>query len=257
MISKVIVPMAGLGDRMRPITSLIPKESLPIGLLPAIDFILEEIIASSLSHVIFVTSKKKQTLNEYVQLYLSKRKSGLTTDFVFQEKPVGLGNAILKCRSLIGLDSHFAIILPDNIFLTEGLSIIADLINLYEETRTTCVSIAAIQPEEVSKRAVVEISGLSNQGVARIKSIVDKPEASNTDCLFAISGRYIVANEIFSFIENKRSDKKEIEFTDALIKYLEHFVVDSKLFTHAKYDIGSPSGYYAAFCDFLKMKALS
>ena len=121
MIKQAIIPLAGLGTRLLPLTSVIPKELLPINGKPGLDYILEECISSGITEIIFIISKKKENIRKYfyndsfyIKLIKKKKndkklifeykkikKYKKMIKFVYQNSPKGTGDAILKCKKLI------------------------------------------------------------------------------------------------------------------------------------------------------------
>ena len=132
-IRKAVIPAAGLGTRMLPLTKILPKELLPIGNKPLIQYAVEEAAASGIEEVVLVTSRIKRLENHFMrdeklESYLQERNRGRELDevrklsrlvhitTVYQDLPRGLGNALLCAQSVIGTDP-FALILPDAVFM--------------------------------------------------------------------------------------------------------------------------------------------
>ena len=65
MIKQAIIPLAGLGTRLLPLTSVFAKELLPINGKPGIEYILDECIEAGIKEVIFIISKKKKMIKDY------------------------------------------------------------------------------------------------------------------------------------------------------------------------------------------------
>ena len=65
MIKQAIIPLAGLGTRLLPLTSVFPKELLPINGKPGIEYILDECIDAGIKQIIFIISKKKNIIKNY------------------------------------------------------------------------------------------------------------------------------------------------------------------------------------------------
>jgi UTP--glucose-1-phosphate uridylyltransferase len=150
---KAIIPAAGLGTRMLPVTKVVPKELLPIEGKPAIQWTLEEAMRAGLTEFIVVVSPSKSILRDYLtpleENHLLKRYSELyeferqlrsvKLSFVEQPKPVGLGDALLRCRNSIG-DEPFALLLPDNVFAVRSRSL-KRLIEIYHTYKKSCVAL--------------------------------------------------------------------------------------------------------------------
>ena len=116
MIKQAIMPMAGQGTRLLPLTSFIPKELLPINGKPGLEYILDECIQAGIKEVIFIISTKKQIIKKYFynDLFFKKiiknkkkdkrlkfeyskiKKYKKMIKFVYQNLPRGTGDAVLK-----------------------------------------------------------------------------------------------------------------------------------------------------------------
>ena len=127
MIKQAIIPLAGLGTRLLPLTSVLPKELLPINGKPGLEYILDECIKSGVNEIIFIISKKKQAIkkyfyndNFYKRLIKKKRKDKRLKfeyskikkykkmiKFVYQNLPRGTGDAVLKCKNFNLLNFFF------------------------------------------------------------------------------------------------------------------------------------------------------
>ena len=121
MIKQAIIPLAGLGTRLLPLTSVFPKELLPINGKPGLEYILEECIEAGIKEIILIISNKKPIIKKYffndkffLKIIKSKKKDKRLKaeyskikkykkmiKFVYQNKPKGTGDAILKCERLI------------------------------------------------------------------------------------------------------------------------------------------------------------
>ena len=120
MIKQAIIPLAGLGTRLLPLTSVFAKELLPINGKPGIEYILDECIEAGIKEVIFIISKKKEMIKRYFyndKFYkkILKKKKDLRVreeykkilkykkmiKFVYQNKPLGTGDAVLKTKKFI------------------------------------------------------------------------------------------------------------------------------------------------------------
>ena len=140
MIKQAIIPLAGLGTRMLPLTSVIPKELLPIKMVKTnLDYILEECIEAGIKEFVFVISKKKISIKNYfyndafykkiirkkkdkriIQEYKRIKKYKRMIKFVYQNSPKGTGDAIMKCKNLIK-SNFFLMLLPDDLIINKKL----------------------------------------------------------------------------------------------------------------------------------------
>ena len=150
MIRQAIIPLAGLGTRLLPITSVFPKELLPINGKPGIEYILDECIEAGIKEIIFIISKKKKLIKKYFnndkfyKKIIKKKKDKRLFDeykkiqkykkmikFVYQNKPMGTGDAVLKAKNLIK-DNFFLMLLPDDLIIKRNCS--KDMIRYLRKT---------------------------------------------------------------------------------------------------------------------------
>ena len=154
MIKQAIIPLAGLGTRLLPLTSVIPKELLPINGKPGIEYILDECINCGIKEVIFVISKKKKIIKDYffndtffkkmiknkkdnkkIKFEYDKiKKYKKIIKFVYQDKPLGTGDAVLKCKRFIK-SKHFLMLLPDDLIMKSNCS--KSIIKIHNKFQTS------------------------------------------------------------------------------------------------------------------------
>ena len=136
MIKQAIIPLAGLGTRLLPLTSVLPKELLPINGKPGLEYILEEGVKAGIKEFIFIISSKKKEIKKYFyndsfykkiikkknkdnrlkQEFAKIKKYKKIIKFVYQNKPLGTGDAVLKCKKYIR-SKHFLMLLPDDLII--------------------------------------------------------------------------------------------------------------------------------------------
>ena len=149
MIKQAIIPLAGLGTRLLPLTSVFPKELLPINGKPGLQYILDECIDAGIKEIIFIISDKKKLIKKYFnndkfykniikkkkdkRIYKEYKKILFFKNkikFVYQNKPLGTGDAVLKVKNLIK-SSHFLMLFPDDLILNRNCS--KDMITLHKK----------------------------------------------------------------------------------------------------------------------------
>jgi len=154
MIKQAIIPLAGLGTRLLPLTSVFAKELLPLNGKPGIEYILDECIDSGIKEIIFIISKKKEMIKKYFyndkfykKIIKKKKDLRLVSEykklikyrkmikFVYQNKPLGTGDAVLKTKNLIK-DKYFLLLLPDDL-------IIKKTVQIYDKITTSIISVMA------------------------------------------------------------------------------------------------------------------
>jgi UTP--glucose-1-phosphate uridylyltransferase len=127
-LDKAVIPAAGFGSRMLPITKSIPKEMLPFGRKPVIQLLVEEAASSGLTQVCIVIRRGKEIIEEYFQsrarktdastIELERLLDECRLSFVYQKEPLGIGDALLEAREFVGADS-FVMMVPDQLMCSE------------------------------------------------------------------------------------------------------------------------------------------
>ncbi len=164
MIKQAIIPLAGLGTRMLPLTSITPKELLPINGKPNLEYILEECIDAGIKQFIFIISNKKKNIKKYFyndKFYLSilkkkkdkrieneykkLRKYRKMIKFVYQNKPKGTGDAVIKCEKYIK-GKYFLMLLPDDLIIKKNCSI--EMIKLHKKKRASIIATKTVQKKQ-------------------------------------------------------------------------------------------------------------
>ena len=234
-IRKAIIPAAGLGTRFLPATKAQPKEMLPIVDKPTIQYIIEEAIDSGIDEILIVTGRNKKCIEDHFDksveleneleknhkdelLELVKDISDMVDiHYIRQKEPRGLGHAIYCAKSFVG-NEPFAILLGDDIVYNEEKPCLKQLIDCYNEYKTTILGVQSVNTEDVCKYGIVD--GIQIEGkVCKVKGLVEKPSVEDAPSNIAILGRYIVTPKIFEILENTKPGKgNEIQLTDALLE---------------------------------------
>ena len=260
MIKQAIIPLAGLGTRLLPLTSVIPKELLPINGRPGIEYIIDECIEAGIKELIFVISKKKEIIKKYYysdtfyKSLIKKKKSNRLfleynrikkykkmIKFVYQNKPMGTGNAVLKCKRLIK-SSHFLMLFPDDLIIKKNCT--KEMIALYKKTKGSIIATKKVKRIEVSRYGILSLKD-RKKNYFTIKDVVEKPSLKNTPSNYAIIGRYILPKTIMSKLKNlKPGQGGEIHITDAIKQLIvngEKFY--GNIFKGKYLDCGTLNGY--------------
>jgi UTP--glucose-1-phosphate uridylyltransferase len=264
LIRKAIIPAAGLGTRFLPATKAQPKEMLPIVDTPAIQFIVEEAIESGVEDIIIVTGKHKRAIEDHfdksleLELLLEEKGDKQLLDmvrrvtnladihYIRQKQPLGLGHAVLCARKFIG-NEPFAVLLGDDMIRSDKPTL-ASMIEMYDQYRTSVIGAMEVPPEEVGRYGI--ISPQEQEGIIRIKDLVEKPQPEDAPSNLAVIGRYIIEPEIFSLLERAQPGKGgEIQLTDALRELNGQKQMVAYRLEGQRYDIGDKFGYIKATID--------
>ncbi|MDF9296443.1 UTP--glucose-1-phosphate uridylyltransferase [Geobacillus stearothermophilus] len=259
MVKKAIIPAAGYGTRSLPVTKVIPKEMFPIGAKPAIQYIVEEAFASGIEELLMIVSRAKNLIVDYfdrsleLEAFLERQNKAhlLKDEFIppgrlyYTRQPYarGLGDAIRLGKSFVGSEP-FAVLLPDDIVLPNGVPAIRQLIEHYERSGKSVVGLNRVKPEELHKYGVIRGKPLAD-GTYRIDDMVEKPKADPPSDL-AVIGRYVFTPAIFSHLEAlPSSGEEEIQLTEAIRRLAAKEGCEGKIIAGERFDIGTSDGYIA------------
>lgn len=267
-VRKAVIPAAGLGTRFLPATKAQPKEMLPIVDKPTIQYIIEEAIDSGIEEILIITGRNKRAIEDHfdrsieLELELEKKNKkellSLVRDisnmvnihYVRQKEPKGLGHAINCAKSFVG-DEPFAVMLGDDIVdVDSGKPCLKQLIDVYDEYKTTVLGVQTVGEEDVSKYGIVDGMFIED-GVYKVKNLVEKPSLDEAPSNIAILGRYIITPEIFDILDNtKPGAGGEIQLTDALKVLAQNQAMYAYNFKGKRYDVGNKLGFLEATVEF-------
>ncbi len=271
-IDIAVVPVAGHGTRLLPATKSQPKEMLPVGRKPVVQYVAEELSAAQIRRVLFVTGARKsaienhfdedQSLVEYLRE--SGREEELAelefdrnkVDYFYtrQSRQLGLGHAVLCARPLVG-NQPFAVALGDSIIgLHAQSTIMSRMLEEYDRTGAdVIVAVEEVPPQDVKKYGIIEPAGPIGNRID-IRRLVEKPAVNEAPSNLAIVGRYVFSPRIFDELAlTKPGRGGEIQLTDAMQRVLEQGgkgVAMRLLPGEKRFDIGNFGSYFRAFFDF-------
>ena len=261
MIKQAIIPLAGLGTRLLPLTSVFAKELLPINGKPGIEYILQECIDAGIEEIIFIISKKKMMIKKYfysdkfykniikkkkdpkiIEEYKKIQKYKKMIKFVYQNKPKGTGDAVLKTKKFIK-DKYFLMLLPDDLIMKHNCS--KSMISTHNKYKSSVMASMKVKKKTVSRWGIYNLSKKVSKNNFIIKEVVEKPSIKNAPSNKAVIGRYILPKTIFHKLSNQKPGKGgEIHITDAiqsLINDNEKFIAHN--FTGKYLDCGTMDGF--------------
>lgn len=269
MIKKAVIPAAGLGTRFLPATKVIPKEMLPVVDRPALQYIVEEAIASGIEEILIITSRGKGAIEDHFdytpELEYELEKSNKTEalaqirdiadkadiHYVRQKNPKGLGHAISYAKTFVGNDP-FAVLLGDDIAVCEKPAL-RQLMDVYEKYQASVIGVSSVAKERVSSYGVVDPDPnfKGEKGVYKVKGLVEKPPVDKAPSNVAIFGRYVITPAIFEILQHQTPGAGgEIQLTDALLtlgKKEDLYAID---FEGERYDVGQKIGFLRATVEF-------
>ena len=265
-VRKAIIPAAGLGTRFLPVTKAQPKEMLPIVDKPTIQYIIEEAIASGIEDILIITGRGKRAIEDHFdrsfeleeelkkknqeELLQQIREIANLADihYIRQKEPRGLGHAIYCAKAFIG-NEPFAVLLGDDI-VDSKVPCLKQLINIYDEYKTSILGVQSVDVNDVSKYGIVSGNQVDDR-VYKVKDLVEKPEKENAPSNIAILGRYIISPLIFQYLENAKPGKDgEIQLTDSLRELARHEAMYAYDFIGRRYDVGNKLGFLEATVEY-------
>ena len=266
-IRKAIIPAAGLGTRFLPATKAQPKEMLPIVDKPTLQYIIEECVASGIEEILIITGRNKKSIEDHfdrsVELEMELEKSGkeemlkmvreisdmVIMHFIRQKEPRGLGHAILCAKTFVG-NEPFAVLLGDDVVYNDNKPCLKQLIDCYEEYKTSVLGVQTVEPQDVNKYGIVGGLHIEDR-VYKVKNLIEKPAVEEAPSNVAILGRYIITPKIFEILENTKPGKgNEIQLTDALLELIKHEAMYAYDFEGRRYDVGDKLGFLQATVEF-------
>ena len=213
MIKQAIIPLAGLGTRLLPLSSVIPKELLPINGKPGLQYILDECIEAGIKEIILIIFKKKNMIKNYFyndkfyKRIIKKKKDRRIKDeyrkirkykkiikFVYQNKPMGTGDAVLKTKKHIK-SNFFLMLLPDDLIIKKNCS--KSMIKLNKRFNSSIMASMKVNKKDVSRWGIFKLSKKINRSNFFIKDVIEKPSIKNSPSNKAVIGRYILPQKIF------------------------------------------------------------
>ncbi|MBM4345356.1 MAG: UTP--glucose-1-phosphate uridylyltransferase GalU [Deltaproteobacteria bacterium] len=263
-VRKAVIPAAGMGTRFLPATKAIAKEMLPIVNKPSIQLIVEEAAASGIEEVIVITGRGKTEIVDHFdahpQLEETLRRAGkeaLLREVILpsqmvkiatarQQRPLGLGHAILCARHLVG-DEPFAVFLPDD--LVDAVRPCArQLIDVFESTGKSVVALMNVPREETSAYGIAAGTlDAKDPRIVHVHTMVEKPPVDDAPSTLAIVGRYVLDPSVFSYLTRTNPGRgDEIQLTDALAAMMVERGLCGYLFEGNRFDAGDVTGYLLA-----------
>jgi UTP--glucose-1-phosphate uridylyltransferase len=265
-IRKAVIPAAGLGTRFLPATKSIPKEMLPIVDKPTIQYIVEEVIASGVEDILFITGRNKGSIEEHfdkaieLEDNLEKTKKEelleevrkisrmINIHTVRQKEPLGLGHAIYCAKSFVG-NEPFAVLLGDDVVDSEK-PCLKQMMEVFEKYNSTILGVQPVAMENVNKYGIVSGQRIEDT-IYKVNGLVEKPKMQEAPTNIAILGRYILTPEIFDILEHtQKGVGGEIQLTDGLKELCNIQDMYAYTFEGRRYDVGSKIGFLEATVDF-------
>ena len=282
-IIHAVIPVAGFGTRMLPLSKSVPKELLPLGNRPSIHYVVQEAIAAGIKHIVLVGHAQKSAIENYFDINAeldnqlrAKGKDELadslnwlpkdvTISMIRQGKALGLGHAVLAARPIIGAHD-FAVLLPDVVldpFTTDmHTDNLAFMMNEFVTKGHSQILVDKVADEDVSKYGIAKLSDTASvndnidaNASFSVAGFVEKPRLAEAPSRLAVVGRYVFANQIFDYLESTTASVGgEIQLTDAIDALISQYGVDVTTMLGDSYDAGDMRSYMQAFIYFAQQQ---
>lgn len=273
-IRKAVIPAAGLGTRVLPATKAQPKEMLVIVDKPALQYLVEELVASGIEEILIVTGRNKTSIENHFDYSYELEKtleekgkkdllkvvddiSNLSNIYyVRQKNPLGLGHAISYAEAFVG-DEPFVVLLGDDIIYTDEkrgeIPVTKQLMNKYGELGGgTILGVQEVPENAVNKYGIVAPLKRMDESTVEVENFVEKPSIEEAPSRLAALGRYVLEPEIFKYLKEVKPGKGgEIQLTDAILAMKQ---AGNRLYAYdfkgLRYDTGDKFGMFVANVEF-------
>jgi len=265
-VRKAVIPAAGMGTRFLPATKAQPKEMLALVDKPIIQYGVEEALAAGCDQVIIVTSRGKQSIEDHFDVSYELEKMleargkidllrlvhGISdmvhVAYVRQKETLGLGDAVLTARELVG-DEPFAVLLPDDV-VDAQIPCLKQMIEVFDETQSSVIATQIVEGEAISAYGVLDVKptdGRFKGKLFEIQNMVEKPALKDAPSDLAIIGRYVLTPTVFETLaQTQKGSGGEVQLTDGIKLLLKKEKVYAYVFEGKRHDAGDKLGFLKA-----------
>jgi UTP--glucose-1-phosphate uridylyltransferase len=259
LITRAVIPAAGLGTRFLPATKVLPKEILPVVDRPVIELAVEEARSSGIEEVVLITNPGKELLLRHfapspeLERYLAERDKpellekvraiggGALVTQVLQHQPLGLGHAVLQAEAAVQ-GEFFGGLLPDDVFLADT-AILKQMIEVHERYHCTVLAVREVPIESIGRFGSIRIGGKEGD-VYEVEDLVEKPDPAEAPSDLAVMGRYLLSPAIFDALRRTEPGAGgEIQLTDGIKNLLRDEKVVALKYTGLYFDVGTIPGW--------------
>ena len=263
-VRKAIIPAAGLGTRMLPISHAVPKEMLPIVDLPAIYYLVEEAVNSGIEDILIITNRDKDAMEDFFDLSIEYREALLAKSkteeakrlydianmanvyFLRQKETKGLGHAVGRARSFVG-DEPFLVLYGDDIIFSKT-PVCRQMTDVYEKYGKCVVGVKPVPKADLTKYSSLKVEELPGEKrVTYCTDMIEKPKPGEEFSNLSILGRVLLTPEVFDVIDALPPGAGgEIQLTDAMAKFARTEGIYALEFEGERFDLGSKTGFLKA-----------
>ena len=263
-VRKAIIPAAGLGTRMLPISCAVPKEMLPIVDLPAVYYLVKEAVDSGIEDILIITNRGKEAMEsffdrstEYEAALAAKGKTEeikmlreisdmANVYFLRQKETRGLGHAVGRAREFVG-DEPFVVLYGDDIIFSEA-PVCRQLIDVYEKHGKAVVGVKPVPTELLRKYCSLKVEPTDeSETLTYCTDMIEKPREGEEFSNLSILGRALLTPDVFDIIDNLEPGAGgEYQLTDAMAELARRDGIYALDFEGERYDLGSKVGFLKA-----------
>lgn len=263
-ITKAIIPAAGLGTRMLPISHAVPKEMLPIVDLPAVYYLVEEAVKSGITDILIITNRDKDAMEDFFDLSIEYGSAllgkGKTAEakrlydianmaniyFLRQKETKGLGHAVGRARSFVG-DEPFIVMYGDDVVFSKT-PVCRQMIEVFEKYGKPVVGVKPVPMEDIKKYCSLKVDKVEGEDkVTFCTDMIEKPKPGEEFSNLSILGRVLLTPDVFDIIDNLEPGAGgEYQLTDAMAKMARADGVYALEYEGERYDMGSKFGFLKA-----------
>jgi len=263
-VRKAVIPAAGLGTRFLPATKAQPKEMLPVLDKPAIQYVVEEAVLAGITDLLIITGRGKRAIGDHFdrhpELELELEASGkldalenvrsladlANLHYVRQGEPRGLGHAVSMARAFVA-DEPFVVMLPDDLMVDDA-ALLRRMVGAFERHRGSVIAFRDVPRAEIRSYGAADIDpDPIEEGLVRLRGMVEKPDPEQAPSTYAATGRYVFTPTIFECLEHVEPGAGgEIQLTDGIALLLEREPVYGAVFDSGRFDVGRPIDHLKA-----------
>lgn len=260
VITKAVIPVAGLGTRFLPVTRSVPKALLPVLDKPLIQYAVEDAVEAGITDIAIVEDTRSVGSYFHSMPDLEEKlREGGRDEFadqmveisnlaritsIKQIEPLGLGHAILLARNFVD-DEPFVVLLPDEILWGEHSST-AQVLDVRDRYGGNVIAVTETSWDDVHTKGIVAGPNVEPNVIA-IDQMVEKPPREEAPSNLAIIGRYALGPDVFDHLSKLRQGAGgEIQLTDAIVDCMEHNNTYGVIVDATRYDAGVPAGMFGA-----------
>jgi UTP--glucose-1-phosphate uridylyltransferase len=265
-VRKAVIPAAGLGTRFLPATKAQPKEMIPVVDKPMIQYVVEEAVRAGIDDILIVSSRGKEAIEDHFDKSLELEHHLESTEksdqlkqirhisdlaeihYVRQKEPLGFGHAVAVARAHVGAEP-FVVMVGDEIVPRprgDEPPLVENMMSIYEARGSSVVTVMEVPPEDVPSYGIIDPEPLED-GLYRVKDMVEKPAKEDAASNLGSRGRYLFTPEIFDALDRTSSGYGgEIQLTDAINLLAHEGDVFAYVHRGPMFDVGKKLDYLKA-----------